>query len=191
MAVFAVVVGLAVSSDEESEGILDVVLSWPLPRWQLQLERFLAFALIGVIVVAFSWIGLWVGLRGTELVINEARMVDNFIGLVPLTLIGLVPLTLALIAIAMLCGAAFGRRALALGAASGVVMAGYIVSFLGGSTEGSFLNTLSPLSPFHYYNPNAITREGLNYGEMGLLLAVTAVLVGLSVWLFQRRDVGV
>ncbi len=183
MAVFGVVVGLMVSSGEEADGILDVVLSWPLPRWRLQLERFLAFALIGVIVVTFSWIGLWVGLRGTELVIDEARMVDNFIGLVPLTL--------TLIAIAMFCGAAFNSRGLAIGVASGVVMAGYIVSFLGGSTEGSFLNTLSPLSPFHYYNPNAITREGLNYGEMGLLLAVTVVLVGLSLWLFQRRDVGV
>jgi len=70
------------------------------------------------------------------------------------------------------------------------VLSGYVISFLGGSTEGSFLNALSPLSPFHYYNANAVTRDGLNYGDMGLLLAVTLALVGLSVWLFQRRDVG-
>jgi ABC-2 type transport system permease protein len=183
MAVFGVVVGLAVSSGEESDGVLDVVLSLPLPRWRLQLERFLAYALIGVIVIAFSWLGLWIGLRGTELVVNEGSMVNNFIALTPLTL--------ALIAIAMFCGAAFNTRGLAVGVASGVVMAGYIISFLGGSTEGSFLNALSPLSPFHYYNANAITRDGLNYGDMGLLLAVLVVLVGLSLWLFQRRDVGV
>jgi ABC-2 type transport system permease protein len=183
MAVFAVVVGLAISSGEESDGILDVVLSLPVPRWRLQLERFLAYALIGLVVIAFSWLGLWVGLRGTEIVVNEARMLDNFIALAPLTL--------SLIALAMLCGAVFNSRGLAVGAASGLVLAGYIVSFLGGSTEGSFLNTLSPLSPFHYYNANAITRDGLNAGNMGLLLAVTVVLVSLSLWVFQRRDVGV
>jgi ABC-2 type transport system permease protein len=182
IAVFAVVVGLAISSGEEGDGILDMVLSLPLPRWRLQLERFAAYALIGLIVIGFSWVGLWIGLRGTEVVVNEARMAENFVALAPLTL--------CLIGIAMLCGAAFSSRGLAVGVASGVVLSGYVISFLGGSTEGSFLNALSPLSPFHYYNANAVTRDGLNYGDMGLLLAVTLALVGLSVWLFQRRDVG-
>ncbi len=35
------------------------------------------------------------------------------------------------------------------------------------------------------------TADGLNGGYIALLLALSAVLVGLAMWGFQRRDVGV
>lgn len=33
-------------------------------------------------------------------------------------------------------------------------------------------------------------RDGLNFGNMAILLVASALLVAAAVWLFERRDVG-
>ena len=42
LAVYAVVAGLGVTANEEDQGILDVVLSLPVPRWRIIVERLAA-----------------------------------------------------------------------------------------------------------------------------------------------------
>jgi ABC-2 type transport system permease protein len=55
----------------------------------------------------------------------------------------------------------------------------------------SWLEPYRYLSPFHYYADNDPLSNGLDLTDSLVLIAVTAVLVGIAVVAFQRRDVQV
>src|SRR5579859_5690512 len=44
--VYAIIVGLNITANEEDKGIMDVLLSLPVPRWRVVLEKFLAYAVL-------------------------------------------------------------------------------------------------------------------------------------------------
>src|SRR5690606_37942930 len=62
-AAYPVVIGLRATANEESEGILDMVLTQPVPRMQFLFERFLAYvvniALLMVLVIIGLYLGIW------------------------------------------------------------------------------------------------------------------------------------
>ena len=63
LAAYAVIAGLSVTANEEDRGIMDVLLSLPIPRWRLVVERFLAYALILVLILVLTFLAavVWRG----------------------------------------------------------------------------------------------------------------------------------
>lgn len=71
LAVYTVLSGLNITANEEDQGILDVVLALPLPRWRLVMEKFAAYSLMLAGVVGLGFVGLYVGSIGSNIQVDE------------------------------------------------------------------------------------------------------------------------
>lgn len=182
MSVFGVISGLNITANEEDQGILDVLLSLPLPRWRLIVEKFAAYALLTVGIILLGFVGLFVGERVSGLEMNTTRLLESSLNLLPIVLL--------IIAFTTLAGALFRRKSTATAVTAIFVIASYFVDFVGRAASESFLYQLRVISFFSYYDNDGVMRDGLMWGNMALLLALTAVMLAGALWFFQRRDVG-
>lgn len=184
LAVYAVIAGLGVTANEEDAGILDIVLSLPVPRWRLVLEKLAAYMLIMVAIIVVGFLGMLLGAQTSALMreINMTRLVEGTLNMIPSSLL--------MIALTAFVAAVVRRKNTATGIVAAFIVASYFVDFLGAAASGSAVSGVRALSFFSYYDAQAVVMNGLNVGNIALLLAVTALLVAGSVWAFQRRDVG-
>ncbi|MBZ0279068.1 MAG: ABC transporter permease, partial [Anaerolineae bacterium] len=60
-AAYPVVMGLRVTVNEEDSGTLDVLLSLPVARWQVIIEKFLAYLVTIIVISLLAYIGLMIG----------------------------------------------------------------------------------------------------------------------------------
>jgi ABC-2 type transport system permease protein len=180
--VYAVLVGLGVTANEEEQGILDMVLSLPIPRWQMVLEKFLAYALLLAVVIVLSTLGLLLGIPFTALELNVGQLIWGMVNLFPGTLV--------CIAVMVCMAGIFRRRSVAIAVTVLIVLGSYLLFALGQTATGTIFNSLSGLSFFRYYDFTDLLRNGFSWGNALLLLGVSAVLVGIGMWRFQQRDVG-
>jgi ABC-2 type transport system permease protein len=183
LAVFAVASGMNVTANEEDEGILDIVLSMPIPRWRIIVEKYLAYTLMMVLILASSLVGLWLGMLSSPDVVDMSRLVVSTLNIIPSMLL--------MIAFTMFMGVLLRRRGTALGVSAVFIVASYFINFLGAAASGSLADTLRAVSFFRYYDAEEVMLSGLNYGNVALLLIVTVVLFAGSLYAFQRRDIGV
>jgi len=77
---------------------------------------------------------------------------------------------------------ATGKRGLALGVASGLAFASYLVDTM--ATSVSSLKTIDTFSLFHYYS-----LHGYDWGNLVLLGGLAALLIVVSVVSFNKRDI--
>jgi ABC-2 type transport system permease protein len=179
---FAVTYGAGMIGGEEDSGTLDLLLATPVPRWRIVLEKFAALVVFTLIVLAMIFLGFAAGAALVDIgETNWVRILEGVINFAPFALF-FAALTLAVTGIK-------GGRGLALGVVLGVAALTYLISTMGEVSDVP--EALMKLSPWHYYNGVNVMRDGLNYGNMGLLLGLTVLLVGAAMWGFERRDVGV
>ncbi|ABG03070.1 ABC-2 type transporter [Rubrobacter xylanophilus DSM 9941] len=177
LAFFPVLSLSAAIAGAEERGTLDVLLSNPVPRWQLVAGSFLAAALSLLGVVALLGLLTWgtAALFGVDLGAGRAAEAS----------LNLWPICLFFGGLALLCSALFHRRALAV-AVPGVLLFGmYLLDVVGRVVDG--LEDFRRLSAFYYYG--SAIRDGVGWsGFVGLALcaALLAVLAALA---FRRRDI--
>lgn len=184
MAIYAVVVGLNVTSADEERGILDSVLSLPIPRWRLIVERTLAYSVSTLGVVALTYGGLWLGVQMTPALasLDMERVLMATINIVPGALFAL--------GVTVLIGAAIRRRSTALAIAVGFVIASYFLDTLALAATGTALADARGLSFFRYYDGVEVMRTGLIALNMIILGAGAVIALMLALVAFTRRDVG-
>jgi ABC-2 type transport system permease protein len=180
---YAVTAGLNVTANEEDQGIMDMLLSLPLPRWRVVLERFLAFSLLTCGILLLSVLGLWVGTQMSTL------FQVSFSTLLTATF-GILPLLLAVLAFTMLVATLLRRRGQAMALAFAFVIGGYFLDTLGAAATGTILYDLRALSVFSYYDGAQAVTGAMDWNTLSLLLVVTLVFVAGGIWFFQRRDIG-
>jgi ABC-2 type transport system permease protein len=185
LAVYAVLAGLSVTSSEEERGIMDLHLSLPITRAQLVGERLAAYCLLAVIVITLSHIGALIATQ-TGPLLREINLVNLTLGS-----LNFVPITLVMIAFSALCGALLPRRGQAIAAAGGAVAVSYFADLILRGLDNPTLTALQPLSIFYYFDGAAVMQYGLNALNIGILLALVVLGAVGSVWLYQRRDIGV
>jgi ABC-2 type transport system permease protein len=167
-----------IAGDAET-GRLDILLSLPVTRARLLLERFAALAVpIAVVnlltplavLASVAWIGESVAL--VDLLVVHAASV---------------PYLLATASAGLLASVAFDRASSAQRVAAGVVFGLYLLESVVVDTEFAWLGALSPT---RYYDPTAILVDS-QYDPLGslLLLGATAVMLAVSVAVFRRRDI--
>jgi ABC-2 type transport system permease protein len=184
LAIYAVSAGLNVTANDEEQGILDMVISLPLPRWRIIVEKFLAYSLLMIAILAVMFVGLWLAITTSpDLGIRMDRMVQGVLNILPTGLL--------MLAFTIVAGSVMRRRNQAATLATIFVVGSYIVDSFGSAAKGSVLDQLGVLSFYRYYNSTEVIRNGLVWGNIALLIAVTAILVATGVMAFQRRDVGV
>jgi ABC-2 type transport system permease protein len=166
---------------EEEHGTLDLLLANPLPRWRVVLDKFAAMAVLTLILGVALWVGLAVGAAPVHMDLNLGRLAA--------VTLSAVLLGLAFGALALAVGAVTGKRGLSTALASVVGVVAYLINSLAPVVKG--LAPYRKLSLLYYYIGADPLRNGLNLGHAAVLVGVTAVLLLLAVFGFQRRDVGV
>lgn len=181
-AIYAVLAGLSVTANDEDDGIMDVVLSLPIPRWRLVVEKVLAYVVISVGIIIMAFVMMLIGTLFSSLDPDMGRLVASGINLVPATLL--------MLAITVFFSAVMRRKSMATMIAAGIIIGSYFMNFIGEAATGTFGDVMGGLSFFNYYDNQGVMANGLDVGNVVLLLVVASVLFVGSVWAFNRRDVG-
>jgi ABC-2 type transport system permease protein len=177
---FAIGMGRAALAGEEASGTADLLLSTPIRRDTVVLQK--AAAMLGLLVALVTGLAIIVTIG------------DQIVDL-DLTGSGLFAANAGVAALAFL----FGALALAAGAATGspgratAIAAGaaVVTFFLNGfGTVIDWLEPLRPLSPFFWYQGDSNPLDQSPGWQQPLLLIVGLVFVAAAIPLFRRRDVG-
>lgn len=179
---WTVTYGAGLIGGEEDNRTLDLLLSTPVARWRVVLEKFVALVVFSLIVFLATYLGVVAGA-----VIADVQGLD--MGDVLIGTLNMAPLGLFFGALALCLTGLKSGRGLALGATLGFVAVSYLVDIM--AEVSNIPDWLRRLSPWYYYNGDRVLFDGVNAGHALLLLGLTVVLVGLAMWGFERRDVGV
>jgi beta-exotoxin I transport system permease protein len=176
--IYAIGAGARAIAGEEEAGTLDLLLSLPLSRGRLVLEKAAALGLqlgaLALVLLAFVVAAAAVVSMDVSAARIGAAVVTAYL------------LAVAHGALALAIGAGTGKRAMALGIAASVAVAGYLLDGL-----AQFVDALEPwrvLSPFDWAGEPL--RNGLGAGTVALAVAAVAG-AAAAFPLFARRDVAV
>ncbi len=178
MVAFAAGMASGFTAGEESRGTIDVLLSYPVSRRRLVLEKTLAVTLGCVVAAGVVWVFAEVGAAISASALPADKLAS--------ALLMLVLLGLAFGSIALAISAYTGNRGAAIGVAVGSMVVMYLVDALANIVDG--LNAIRPLSLFRYYMGNDPLRHGLAVGDVAVLTVVCLVFLGLALVAFERRD---
>jgi ABC-2 type transport system permease protein len=175
----AVSAGTAALAGEEERGTLDLLLSLPLSRRRVALEKLAALVLESAALGLVLWLALWAGAAAAGMDIGAGRLAA--------ATAAVVLLAVAFGAIALLAGALTGRRGLATGIAAAAAVAGYVAASLGPLVPA--IAGVRRLSPFYYYSASDPLRHGLDPAHVAVLLAIALVAGAAAVVAAERREI--
>jgi ABC-2 type transport system permease protein len=178
MVVLAAGIASGFTAGEESRGTIDVLLSYPISRRRLVLEKSLAVLIACVVAAAATWA---LGLLGAAISSSPLAADKLAAACAMLVLVGLVYGSIALA-----ISTATGNRGVAIGVAVGLLVVTYLIDGLANIVDG--LNAIRWMSPFRYYMGGDPLRNGIALGDAAVLIALTAAFLTASLIAFERRD---
>jgi ABC-2 type transport system permease protein len=181
MMVFAIGFGSGAIAGEEENGTLDLLLSNPLNRWRLVLEKFTAMIICTLLLTIVFWATLAIG----------GAIIDMGLDLLRLAAVCFSGFLLAIAygAIALAVGCARGKRGLSIGVAGALGVYGYMLNALAPLID--WLEPFQVASPFYYYIDANPLSNGLDPLHAAVLIGLTLLFLGISVVAFERRDLAV
>jgi len=179
--IFLVSFGVRLTATDERDGTLDLVAAHPIPRWRLATEKALAILAAGTLLVALAILTFVVSTPLADMDISFASL---FGATISVFLVGVV-----FGGLAFGLGAATGSRGLALGAASGLAVATYILWGLAPLIDG--ISSLERLSPFFWALAGDPILHGVQAGNALLLLGLGLTFGAFGIWRFTQRDIAV
>ena len=173
----AISIGAAAIAGEEQVGTFGLLLGNPLSRRNALVSKAASLVSIMVVVGFLLWGAAilsaeWVGVDTSGVHLGAIS--------VALTLNGLFYGMLALA-----IGSWTGRRGRASGVAAGVMVIGYLGAGLLPLIDQ---DGLAHLFPWYYYSSNSPLNNGLNWGDVAVLVGLSVVCLGAAWVGIQRRD---
>ncbi len=177
LSIVAIGAGAALGSDQRN-GLLDLILANPVPRWRVVVERAVAITVI-VLVLAGA-------VMATLAVFGP--VVDLGIGFGELAAATAASTLIVLLHgfVALAVSASTGRRSLAVGVATAVFAAGYLLQSLAGIVD--VIEPYRVLSPYYHAMGTSPLFNGWAWPNLGLLVGLCSAAVAAAVFFFQRRD---
>jgi ABC-2 type transport system permease protein len=176
--VAAIGAGARATAGEEERGTLDLLLANPLSRRRLIVEKLAALVAEVVLLAAVLWLSLLIGVEVVGMRISAAHLAA--------ATVSAALLAIAYGAVALLLGAATGRRSAAIGVATAAAVAAYVVNSL--ATLVDAIEPLKHVSPFYHYAASDPLRHGLALVHAGFLVALALSAGAASTIAFERRD---
>ncbi len=164
---------------EEERGTLDLLLSLPLSRTRVAVEKLGAMVVEITCLGLVLWLALWIGTAPFEMDVPAAHL--------GAAVFSAVALAAAYGAIAFMLAAATGRRSLAIGVSVALAVGGYLVNSLAPLVDA--LGPFQKASPFYHYAAGDPLHLGVDPWHALFLLGVGATAAVVGVLLFARRDV--
>jgi ABC-2 type transport system permease protein len=176
--VYAVGAGARAIAGEEEAGSLDILLSTPIRRRRVLLDKFGAISVATFGLVAVMWVSL--------LVFGPLFDLRPDLGGVSAMSLSAFLLGMAFGTAALAIGAGTGSKTLAIGVPSGAALVTFILNALAPSVDA--LEPFRLLSPFYYYSGGEPIRNGLDPVHALVLAGISVVALGVAWWTFERRD---
>ena len=176
--VVTVVIGAKALAGEEANRTMGLLLTNPIKRSKVIIEKTYAMVVYAVIVGVAIWSGVWIGSLLGGLGMSPANIAAAS---ALATLVGLV-----FGALSLAISAATGRTKIAIFATVGAAIASSLINsiaILNDTVEG-----LAAFTPFDYYLTSDPLNNGMNWGHGAVLLGAFMVLVVAAVFFFDRRD---
>ncbi|CAL1124925.1 unnamed protein product [Cladocopium goreaui] len=177
----AVVVCTRVPAGEIDRGTIDVLLGWPISRWELFASETVVTLFSGLVVMAAMVAGNMLGSSADP---------DVDIGLRPRVMIvcNLYCLYLAVCGLTWLMAMLSNRRGVAMTVVFVILLGSFLLNYLAQIWEPA--ERFAPWGPMHYYTPLVVLRDVTwPLRDMAVLLAAAVVLWVAAGLVFQRRDV--
>jgi ABC-2 type transport system permease protein len=177
--VFTIGFGTGAIAGEEEKGTLDLLLSFPLPRWRQVVEKAAAMVILALVLVFVLWAGLSIGAR----IVNMEISLGSLAGMCLSTL--LLGIDFGMIALAV--GSGTGSAGLAMGVTVALAVSSYLVN--GFSTVVDLFRHFQKYSLFFYYIGGEPLASQLNPAHIIIMLIVAIVFLLLAILGFRRRDI--
>lgn len=177
--IYATVQGTGTIAGEENRGTLPLLLANPVSRERIVCEKFSAIVMSVGILTAITFVAT--ALIGPVFELDFAF--DKLLAIhASLFLLGILYGALALLA-----GAAWGNRNGASGIVTALAVGAYLVYTLAPLSDA--IEPYQKFSPFYQYFQHDPLSKGLDWGDAGILAALTTLFFVLAVLAFRRRDV--
>ena len=174
-----VVMGAGALAGEESRRTMGLLLACPISRSRVVFEKAIPMVLFAIVVGFATFAGVALG----SLIADLGMSIGNIAATATLQV--LVGLVFGSLAFALSAGT--GRTSISIYGAVGAALFFHLVNSLGALNDG--IADLAWLTPFHYYLGNDPLNNGMDWVNAAVLAVLSVVLIGLSVVLFQRRDI--
>lgn len=173
---------------EVDSGTLDIMLSYPVPRWKFLLEKLLTFITVTLSFPILTWIVTALGAAAYNIEFNNEAFFWS--------LLGRWILYMTLTCIVILCSIIFMDTMKTLGSAGLILGGSFILERLGGLVRPASEETadiLQDMSLFHYLDGAAIMNalmenKGFPLEELAIILIIGFITLLVSLVLFQTRE---
>jgi ABC-2 type transport system permease protein len=184
--IYALINGTGTLAGEEEDGRLELMVTLPLPRWQIVSVKAIALSIaLFFILLIVSLVSMLVFVAIESQIETDLAAGDMIIGLLSTW-----PLTFAFAMISMFLAAFCSRRRVAALIATALVVISYFGSNLSGMV--SAVEPLDPLFLHTYLNSTGTSlTQGQQISDVLVLLIVGLVAFALALLFFQRRDITV
>ena len=181
LTVVVVAVATRALAGEIDRGTIDVLLSYPIPRWQLPAAAAIVQLLCVTVLVAAVLGSIALGLRIAQLDLGS-WVAFSWIAF---------NLWLAFLAVGFVSlafSASSDRQGVALARSTGFVLVSFLVNLL--ASLWSKVRFLEVFSIFHYYRPQPVVSSGGPIlGDLVVLLTVAVVALAAALVFFSSRDI--
>lgn len=177
--IYAINAGAAAIAGEEDRRTADLLLANPVSRTRVVLQKLLAMTAGTVLLGTVTGAAL----------VGEGALADMDLpaGNVTAAVLHMVLLTLVFGCLALAIGAFTGSTTMSRAVPAMVAVVAYVLNGLGSIV--SWLETARVVSPFYQYAGHDPLRNGVSWVAVVVALATAAVLAGIAVVGFGRRDI--
>ena len=185
-AIYGIINGTGTLAGEEEDGRLEMMVTLPLPRWQIVTAKAIALAISSIIMfLVASTVSLLVFQGIESQVETEMVGIDLFTAVMSAW-----PLVFAMGMIGMFLAAFCSNRRIASIIAAAILIVSYFGSNLAASTSA-----LEPFEPFFLFTyldgTGQAVMDGQQTGDILVLLVIGLVAFALALLFFQRRNLTV
>ena len=177
--VFGIGFGANAIAGDEEKGTLGFLMTNPVPRWRVVVDKFGVLVVSMILLGLFFWVGLVISASAMSIDISMLKLGEATLGSVLLALV--------FASLAFLAGSIKGNKNMSMGIASGLAVLTYLLNTLGGLVNG--LKSFRFFSPFyHYLEPNTLAN-GLSPLHILVLTGLVVLFFAVSIPAFNRRDI--
>lgn len=188
LSIYAVLDGTGTLAGEEDDGRLELIVTLPIPRWQVVSVKAAAHGIVLFIILFFAGMasaGVFLAIEGQILANMEITAVDIW-----LSLLSAWPVVFTIGMLSLFLGTFTPSRRIASVMGTVIVLVSYFAGNIAGTIES--VENLKYLSLFTYYNATATSfTDGQAASDLAVLAVVTLAAFGLANFFFSRRDITV
>lgn len=178
-----IILSIALGSDfiagEEERKTMDLLLSNPISRSRLVLEKFLSMIVIIFIVIFFTYLGFLISIFIYKIHINLIKLLEACI------MLGFLGISYG--SLSFTVGCMTGNKGKSIAISSVVAIISYLVNAL--SNISSFIAKYRFISLFYYYGGDHPLRKGIYLPHFLVMISVILILLIISLLSFEKRDV--